>query len=153
DRRLPGADRHRRRQEAPGARRPAPRRQRRRPGRGRRRHGPQHLPEPQPGGDDPGRPPGRAHGRDARAGVRALPRAGGFLARKAWAGGGWRPAAGCSTLVFVNTVLRTPPRPRLFFALGLLLAILGTAHPAAAQLASLVENLPRETAVDSYDPT
>ena len=49
---LPGADRHRRRQEAAGARRAAdgPRRRERR--RGRRRHGPQHLPERRPGRDD-----------------------------------------------------------------------------------------------------
>ena len=53
-RRLPGADRDRRRQEAPGARRAHHGLQGDRPGRGRRRHGAQHLPVRRPGGDDPG---------------------------------------------------------------------------------------------------
>ena len=72
DGRLPGADRDGRREEAPRARRaddgvpggPG--------GRGRRRHGPQHLPERRPGGDDPGRREGRARRLEPGGGARAL---------------------------------------------------------------------------------
>jgi len=51
---LPGAHRHRRRQEAAGARRAENVRQRHQAGRVRRGHGPQHLPERRPGFDDAG---------------------------------------------------------------------------------------------------
>ena len=65
-RRVPGAGRDGRRQEAARARRARDGLPRDPGGCRRRRHGPQHLPEPCPGGDDPGRREGRPRGRPPR---------------------------------------------------------------------------------------